>query len=388
LIAVFPAKEASIASLSGNFQVQNYSNVWSTAPIPEQGGLMKTIHPWSTEIPQIPTATVWLLNDLAEYKGRQELFTRQAPQRLQVLREHALVESAVSSNRIEGVEVDQKRIGTVLFGKGHLQDRDEEEVRGYQEALSWIHREGASIPIASETLLKLHRLTRPNIWDSGQFKQADGEIIEKHPDGRITLRFKPLSAEETPEAIEQLCTDTSRLLISREVPAMVVLAAFNLDFLCIHPFRDGNGRVSRLLILLLMYHLGFEAGRYISLERIIEQSKERYYETLYQSSQEWHAGQHNPWVYVNYLLHIIKELHGEFESRFEGVTIPVGGKTDAIQRAIESFTEPFHITQLQKKCPEAGIDLIRKVLGRMRKDGSLECSGRGKLAQWRVVGNR
>ncbi len=346
---------------------------------------MRTIERWATEIPQIPTATVWMLNDLAEYKGKQELFTRQSPQRLRALKEHALVESAVCSNRIEGVLVDQKRIGTVLFGKGHLQDRDEEEVRGYQSALQWIHKKGADIPLTPETILKLHQMIRPNIWDSGKYKTDDGEIIEKHSDGRITIRFKPLSAQETPEAIKQLCQDTARMLKSRETPTLAVLAAFNLDFLCIHPFRDGNGRVSRLLILLLMYHLGFNAGRYISLERIIEQSKERYYETLKQSSEDWHESQHNPWPYINYLLHSIKTLYHEFEERFENTTIPRGEKTETVRKAVLSFSEPFHINELLKSCPDTSIDMIRKILRTMRDEGLLECTGRGKQALWRGI---
>ena len=173
---------------------------------------MNTVSQWKSALPEIPMGSVWLLNDLSEYRGKQELFTRQSPQRLKALREHALIESAVCSNRIEGVEVDQKRIGTVLFGKGHLQDRDEEEVRGYQQALSWIHSGGTAIPLSVETILKLHAMTRPNIWDSGCFKKDDGEIIEKHPDGRVTLRFKPLSAAETPKVLETLCADLQRLL--------------------------------------------------------------------------------------------------------------------------------------------------------------------------------
>lgn len=349
---------------------------------------MKTVSLWRNEKPQIPIASVWLLNDLAEYRGKQELFTKQSPQKLKALREHALIESAVSSNRIEGVEVDQKRIGTVLLGKGHLQDRDEEEVRGYQQALRWIQEKGVAIPISVETVLKLNRMIRPNLWDSGPFKTEDGEIIEKHPDGRITLRFKPLSAKETPQAMEQLCTKTLELLQGRNIPPLILLAAFNLDFLCIHPFRDGNGRVSRLLILLLMYHLGFEAGRYISLERIIEQNKERYYETLRLSSQNWHESTHNPWPYINYLLYTLKELHQEFESRYENITLPLGEKTDIVLQAIRSFSGDFHITELQKKCHEVSIDMIRKILNRMRKEGEITCTGRGKLARWSVLGNR
>lgn len=344
---------------------------------------MKTVSEWKSEKPQIPTASVWLLNELAEYRGKQELFTKQAPQKLKALREHALIESAVSSNRIEGVEVDQKRIGTVIFGKGHLKDRDEEEVRGYQKALRWIHEKGSTIPISAETVLKLHKMTRPNLWDSGQWKEDDGEIIEKHPDGRVTLRFKPLSAEETPAAMEQLCADTEKLLQGRDVPPLVLLAAFNLDFLCIHPFRDGNGRVSRLLILLLMYHLGFEAGRYISLERIIEQSKERYYETLKQSSENWHDAQHTPWPYVNYLLYTLKELYQEFESRYESVSLPKGAKTELVQEFISEKNGTFSLSELEKNCPGVSRDMIRKILKNMQEEGLIECIGRGPGALWK-----
>jgi Fic family protein len=344
---------------------------------------MKTVSKWKAEKPQIPTAAVWLLNDLAEYRGKQDLFTKQAPQKLKALREHALIESAVSSNRIEGVEVDQKRIGTVLFGKGHLQDRDEEEVRGYQKALSWIHEKGAKIPLSVETVLKLHKMTRPNLWDSGTFKKDDGEIIEKHPDGRVTLRFKPLAAKETPQAMEQLCTDTVQLLQGREVPPLILLAAFNLDFLCIHPFRDGNGRVSRLLILLLMYHLGFEAGRYISLERIIEQSKERYYDTLRESSQAWHEAKHNPWPYINYLLYTLRELYQEFESRFGSVALPKGAKTELVQEFIARKEDIFTVTELERNCPGVSRDMIRKILKSMQDQGAVECIGRGPGARWK-----
>lgn len=326
--------------------------------------------------------SVWLLNDLSEYRGKQELFTKQSPQKLKALREHALIESAVSSNRIEGVEVDLKRIGTVLFGKGHLQDRDEEEVRGYQKALSWIHSDGASIPLSVETILKLHAMTRPNIWDSGQFKADDGEIIEKHPDGRVTLRFKPLPADETPEAMETLCANLRCLMRDGEVPPLLLLGAFNLDFLCIHPFRDGNGRVSRLLLLLLMYHLGFDAGRYISLERIIEQSKERYYDSLHDSSHGWHESRHNPWPYLNYLLYTLKELYREFEERYENTALPKGEKTRMVRRAVGKTESEFSVSDVQKACPGVGIDLIRHALKAMQENGEVKCVRKGRGAKW------
>lgn len=348
---------------------------------------MKTLEKFVANTPIIPTATIWLLNDLAEYRGKQALFTKQSPQKLKTLCEHALIESAISSTRIEGVEIDQKRVGTVVFGKGNLQDRNEEEVRGYQLALKWIHEDFRKIRVSPASILQLHKMTRPNIWDSGKFKKDDGKIIEKHADGRITIRFIPTPAAETPNAMNKLCDLSNRLLCDRDIPPLVIWAAHNLDFLCIHPFRDGNGRVSRLLLLLTLYHLGFEAGRYVSLEHLIEKSKERYYETLKISSQSWHEGRHDPWPYVNYLLFTMKELYAEFEQRYENTAIAIGEKTNTVQRAIMDFSHSFHFTELHKQCPEVSPDMIRKVLKDMKRSGQVECIGRGKLATWRVLGN-
>lgn len=344
---------------------------------------MSTLAKWIQTPPQIPLATVWLLNDLAEYRGKQELFTRQAPQKLEKLREHALIESAVASNRIEGVEIDQKRVGTVIFGKNHLQDRNEEEVRGYQSALSWVHAEHTAIPFSSKTIHRLHAMARPDTWDAGAFKSEDGEIIEKHSDGRVTVRFRPVTAKETPEAIRELCEVSSRILLEKQVPPLILWAAQNLDFLCIHPFRDGNGRVSRLLLLLLLYGIGFNGGRYISLERLIEQSKSRYYETLKIGSQGWHERRHDPWPYINYLLFILKNLYQEFESRYENVLLPMGEKTQKVRQEVARFHDEFHIAELQKQCPEVSIDMIRKVLKEMRLNNEVQCLGRGKIARWK-----
>lgn len=346
---------------------------------------MKTFEVFRRASPQIPMATVWLLNDLAEYRGKQELFTRQSPQRLKVLREHAIIESTVASNRIEGVEIDQRRVATVVFGKGLLRDREEEEVRGYQQALSLIHEQHADLDVGVETILRLHALTRPAIWDSGKFKHEDGEIIEKHPDGRVTVRFRPLSAAETPAGMGRLSEWYAEALRDKQVPPLVLWAVHNLDFLCIHPFRDGNGRVSRLLLLLTLYRLGFTAGRYISIERIIEQSKARYYETLQISSQGWHESAHDPWPYVNYLLFTLKELYREFEERYETTSLPVGEKTAAVRHAVASFTGTFHVNELHKRCPEVSLDMVRKVLKDMAAEKTVECIGRGKQARWRLI---
>lgn len=222
---------------------------------------------------EVPATVAWYLADIGESRGKQELFTKQSPQLLKALREHTLIESAVSSNRIEGIEVEQNRIGTIVFGKPLLKDRDEESVRGYRDVLEQIHSQPRKFPINIHTIQKFHRYCSGEIWDAGKFKQKDSDIIEKSLDGRVRIRFTTVNAAKTPAATKQLVEDWRTCLHERWVHPLIALAAFNLDFLCIHPFRDGNGRVSRLLMLLQTYHLGYEAGRYISLERLIEQNK-------------------------------------------------------------------------------------------------------------------
>lgn len=343
---------------------------------------MKTLQKFSSKLEQVPAPTAWYLADLGEARGRQELFTRQSPQRLRVLREHALIESAVSSNRIEGVQVAPSRVGTVLFGRSMLQDRDEEEVRGYRDALDLIHRQGAGLPISEEITQRLHSLTRGEVGDAGQYKTKNADIIERYPDGRERVRFKTVSALQTPASMEELVKLWEESQRDRSVHPLIVLAGFNLDFLCIHPFRDGNGRVSRLLLLLQSYHLGYEVGRYISLERLIEQNKDRYYETLEQSSQGWHQGRHDPWPYINYLLYILKNAYKEFEERVGQTREPRGAKTTLVVNAIQRLADPFRVAEVQQACPGVSVDLIRKVLKALRKEKKVECLGRGQSAVW------
>lgn len=346
---------------------------------------MKTLELFLRQPPQIPTATVWLLNDMAEYRGKQKLFTKQSPQKLARLQENAIIESSLASNRIEGVEIDRRRVGAVVFGKGLLRDRNEQEVRGYQAALAWTHTEAERLPLTSATILRLHGLSHPEGYDSGKFKEHDGEIIEKHPDGRVTLRFKPLPAAETPAAVGKICRFSDRLIKEQEVPPLIVWAAMSLDFLCIHPFRDGNGRVSRLLLLLSLYHLGFTAGRYISLERIIEQSKDRYYETLQQSSRGWHDGKHDWWPYTNYLIYALKELYVEFERRVGDMSAPRGEKSMVVLEAVQRQTGAFTLAEIEKDCPGVGRDWIRAILFQLKKEGTIACSGMGKAARWKCL---
>lgn len=344
---------------------------------------MKTLGIFNSGLASVPTATAWYLSELGQALGRQELFTRQSPQRLEKLRQHALVESAVSSNRIEGVEVEAERVGTVVFGQAAFRDRNEEELRGYRRALDWIHADASEIPFTEKTIRRLHRLSRGEIWDAGRYKERDSDIIEQYPDGRVRVRFKTVPAAETNGAMSDLIAAGKKCFEAARIPPLVIAAAINLDFLCIHPFRDGNGRVSRLLLLLQCYQAGLEVGRYVSLERKIEQEKERYYETLEQSSQGWHEARHDPWPYIHFLLSTIKEAYREFEDRLGVTQKPRGAKTQAILRAIEAKDGPFTVAELQHDCPGVSLDLIRKTLKGQQKEGRVRCTGRGRGAKWR-----
>jgi Fic family protein len=316
----------------------------------------------------------------------QELFTRQAPQRLKALREHALIESAVSSNRIEGVIVEPRRVRELILGQPLLRDRDEEELRGYRNALTLIHQGTTGLEVSDATIRELHRMTRGEIWDAGLYKEKDIDVIERYPDGNERVRFRTVPAAETPAAMRELVADWERCLDERWVHPLIALAAFNLDFLCIHPFRDGNGRVSRLLLLLQCYQLGYEVGRHISVERLIEQNKGRYYETLEQSSQGWHEGRHDPWPYINYVLYILKTAYREFAERVGEVKAPRGAKTDLIAAAISGFGSEFTLSQLELACPGVSRDMVRRVLRDQQAAGLVARQGRGPAARWQRKG--
>lgn len=348
---------------------------------------MRTVRLFSSDTYSIHPAAAWYLADLGEFRGKQELYTRQSPQRLKVLREHALIESAVSSNRIEGVALDASRVRDVLVApKPLFRDRDEEEVRGYRDALDWLHRESAGIAFSEENIRRLHAMARGQIWDAGQYKEKDGDIIERYADGRERVRFRPVAAARTGEAMGALVADWRRCLDEAWVHPLIALAAFNLDFLCIHPFRDGNGRVSRLLWLLQCHQLGYEVGRYISLERLVEENKARYYETLEQSSHGWHEGKHDPWPYINFVLYILKTAYKDFAERVGEVSAPRGSKRELVLAALARFSGEFTVAELERACPGVSRDMIRRVLREQQGAGEVECLGLGPGTRWRKRG--
>jgi Fic family protein len=343
-----------------------------------------TLRHLGRDLAGIPMSTAWYLSDLAEAKGRQQLFTRQSPQRLKALREHALIESAVASNRIEGVEIEPSRVRAVVLGSPAPRDRNEEEVRGYRDALRLIHSSSDDLLLSESTIRELHRISRGDAGDAGKYKTRDIDIIEIAGDGRSRVRFKTVTARGTPKAMRDLIAAWESL-DGQAVPTLIAAAALNLDFLCIHPFRDGNGRVSRLLLLLQCYQGGLEVGRYVSIERVIERHKERYYETLEESSRGWHEGKHDPWPYINYVLYVLKEAYREFERRVGETAARRGEKSATVVAAVERMTADFTIAELQQECPGVSVDMLRHVLKILRAERRVECLGRGRTARWRRV---
>jgi Fic family protein len=347
---------------------------------------MKSFDPKRLAELTIPVGVSGQLGSVMEFKGRQELYEKQSPKILRTLRELAIVESAESSNRIEGVTVEPDRLRPLVLGRARPRDRSEEEIVGYRNALNWIHTDPTAISVTPETIQRLHAIAQAGAGDAGQWKAQDNEIIEVLPDGRRIVRFRPVSAQETPAAIEQLCLGYRHATDQNLLPPLLAVANFAFDFLCVHPFRDGNGRVSRLLTLLLLYHHGFRIGRYVSLERLIEDSKESYYDALKHSSDRWHEGRHDLVPWWSYFLGILRSAYREFEERVGAVRAPRGAKTETVRRAILAFPGEFAISDVERACPGVSREMIRLVLRALQKEKRIVCLGRGRSARWRRMG--
>ncbi len=334
---------------------------------------------------QLPMSTAWLLNDIAESRGRQDLFSRQSPQVLKALRDAAVIQSAESSNRIEGVTVGRERLHALVLGRSNPRDRSEQEVQGYRRALDEIHSGYADLPITPDTLLRLHALCQSASGDAGQFKRIDNDIVEIQPGRAPVLRFRCVTAKETPAAVKELCHRYRHALDQDHIPPLIAIAALVLDFLCIHPFRDGNGRVSRLITLLALYRHDYRVGRYLSLERLVEEVRDRYYECLHLSSQGWHEGRHELTPWLDFTLTIVRRGYRELEERVGQVQAPRGAKAALVLAAIRAQPGDFRLQDLERACPGVGREWIRRLLADLRKSGEVTCSGRGPGARWRLL---
>ena len=333
----------------------------------------------------IPVGTGWLLGACMEARGKQDLWIRQKPEVLDVLREQAIIQSAESSNRIEGVTVAANRLRPLVIGKARPRDRSEEELAGYRAALDWIFSRKNRVAIVPDVLRRLHALAQGgSSGDAGEWKSRDNEIIEILPRGERRVRFVPVSANKTPAAVEMLCRAYRMAGDEERVPPLLIVATFILDLLCIHPFRDGNGRVSRLATSLLLQSHGFQVARYISLERLVEENKEEYYRVLELCSQGWHEGRNEIIPWWNYFLSTLRGAYKEFERQVESVKARPA-KSDLIRQTVRGQVEPFTLADIVVQLPSASSQLIKKVLAEMKKAGQVRLVGRGRGARWEAI---
>ena len=323
------------------------------------------------------------LNTLSEYLGKQKLYEKQKLAILEGLQTVAAIESADASNRLEGITAPQKRIEALVRESAEPQNRSEQEIAGWRDAMRYVHQDSEHIPVTVNVILQLHDwLYRHMGEQGGRWKSIDNEIVEKDADGNIVrVRFKAVSAVETPQAMQDL-VDHYRQALNDRVAPLLVIPLFILDFLCIHPFRDGNGRVSRLLTNLLLYHAGYEVGRYISLERRFLQTREGYYKTLEQSSQHWHENEHDPMLWVRYFWGVLLSAYKEFEERVGNIEHGRGSKTRRVEDAVSRKITPFKFAELKRDLPDISPETIRNVLRDLRDKGRLRSEGRGPAARW------
>jgi Fic family protein len=345
---------------------------------------MKSFSPAFLDKLVVPPRIITMIRKLGEHKGKQELYKKQAPEMLENLRQVALIQSTESSNRIEGIVADDRRLRAIIEEKVKPANRSEAEIAGYRDVLNTIHQSHEHVPFTERVVLQLHRdLMKYAGGDGGVWKATQNEITEVLPGGKKRVRFTPIEPHLTEEAMRTLHGRFADVERACELDPLLLIPFYVLDFLCIHPFRDGNGRMARLLALLSLYHHGYEVGRYVSLERIVEQTKESYYDTLYQSSQGWHEGKHNVLPWTEYFLSTILAAYGEFESRFGKISKGRGSKTDMIRNAVNGFIADFTITEVERACPKVSRDMIRHVLGQLREDRVIVPVGKGRSAKWR-----
>jgi len=324
------------------------------------------------------------LRKIGEYQGMQALFARQTPEVLESLRRVARIESSESSNRIEGVTAPPDRVRALVLEDTKPRDRSEQEIAGYRDALETIHESADYLALSIHTVKQLHaKMFSYQPDEGGQWKRIDNKIIEANEDGSIKeIRFEPVSAVDTEGAMEELIRNYDLAINQYHLEPLIVVPLAILDFLCIHPFLDGNGRMSRLLTLLLLYHGDFQVGRYISLERIIEDSKATYYESLKASSAKWHEGAHDPHPWINYFWGVLLHAYDEFEDRVGEIRSKKLSKTEQIRMAVERKVGLFAISEIEEECPHISRDMIKLVLRDLRDAGVIAVKGKGRGARW------
>ena len=329
-----------------------------------------------------------MVRTIGEYRGRQSLYQEQSPEVLETLRRVAMVQSVESSNRIEGVTVAADRLEAIVARKTTPKSRSELEVAGYRDVLADIHANANRMVTGPDLLLSFHGQMYARTPDKGgRWKEKDNAILEVGPNGQQFIRFRPVSALATPEFIKRLCMLYHQATDRREAEPLLLIASFIFDFECIHPFWDGNGRIGRLLTLMLLYQAGYEVGRYISLERIVEESKETYYEVLLKSSHGWHEAKHDLRPWWNYFLGTLIAAYREFEERVGTITTAKGSKREMVQQAVKRLPDRFRIAELQRVCPGVSYPTLKRALEDLKRQKKVRCLGKGRDAHWERIGS-
>lgn len=327
---------------------------------------------------------VSLLTTIHEFKGRQTLFIEANSDKLLDLLEIAKIQSTEYSNKIEGIYTSDDRLKQIVLDKTMPKTRSEKEIAGYRDVLNTIHANYEYIPIIPSMLLQLHRDLYKFSGEGygGKFKSSDNIIAEVGRNGKKSIRFKPVPAWQTAESINDLCSAFNEIIESENVDPLLLIPMFILDFLCIHPFDDGNGRMSRLLMLLLLYRSGYIVGKYISLEKIIENSKESYYEVLKESSYGWHENENNYEPFVRYTLGIIVSAYREFESRVILVSKVNVSKSERISEIIKGHIGKITKSEIMKLCPDISQTTVQRTLNNLLENGQITKIGGGRYTSY------
>lgn len=346
---------------------------------------MQTFRKLEKHLGLVPAQSAAALAEASTGRGREEAFRRQNPQVLEGLMEVALIQSSASSNAIEHITAAPGRVTELVQDKTAPRDRSEEEIAGYRKVLNTIHSSADHIPLTTSVVLQFHRdIYAFSPVPGGRFKNTQNEVARfDHEGNKLAVIFEGVSPFETPRAMDELHERFADAIKGGIYAPLLLAGAYVFDFLMIHPFNDGNGRMSRLLTLLLLYRCGHEVGRFISLEKLVEESKETYYESLEKSTAGWDRGEHDIWPWLNYFMGILNGAYTEFETRAGNLMSGRGSKAMRIKLYVRSnASDAFTFDEVQQALPDISADHIRSELRKLRDAGAIESPGRGRK-QWR-----
>ena len=311
--------------------------------------------------------------------GKQELYLKQKPDELERLVEIAKIQSTEASNAIEGIVTTNTRIKQLVEEKTAPRNRDEQEIAGYRDVLSLIHGNFDAIPISKNYILQMHKMMYSHMNNpfAGQTKNVQNYISATYPDGHTEILFTPLSPFETPEALDKICEEYNRVIGNLEVEPLIAIPIFIHDFLCIHPFNDGNGRMSRLLTTLLLYRSGFYVGKYISLEAKIAKNKDLYYNALNDSQHGWHEGVEDSVPFIKYILSTILAAYRDFEDRFNIIEEKLPA-VEIVRKATMNKIGRFTKQEIRELCPSLSLSSVEGSLRKLVAEGELKREGTGK----------